>query len=209
MNKKDHLVKLHAYISSDGRVDTWKSKDLHGKKLRVRTRFRIRFFNVEKMLIDDFIKSVKQIYSGKKYVYYPKKRDELEVRGQIITKGIFALGQVSTKNWELPKKLNKNQKAIWIRAFADCDGTVYNKNYTRYVAIDSINLKGLKQISNVLDEFGIKNKIYDIKYKGNISYRLKISKKENLIKFEKLIGFNHPKKKEKLKQAIKSYKRTF
>ena len=78
-------------------------------------------------------------------------------------------------------------------------------NYTRYVAIDSINLNGLKQISLILDEFGISNRIIEVRYKDNISYRLKISRRDNLIKFNELIGFNHPLKKKKLNEAIKSY----
>ncbi len=206
MNKKDFLVKIHAYVASDGAVSLWKSKDIHGKKLRIRPRFRIKFYNIEQELVDDFIKSIREVYSGEKYVYYSKKRAEVEVRGQIITKGIFALGRVSTKNWEVPKNLTKNQKRIWISAFVDCDGTVYNKNYNRYVAIDSINLNGLKQISLILNEFEISSKIYTIRYKENISYRLKISGKEDLFKFRKIINLKHPCKKAKLNEAIKSYR---
>ena len=100
----------------------------------------------------------------------------------------------------------EKQKIIWIRAFTDCDGTVYYKNYNRYIAIDSINLNGLKQISKTLEGFGIINRIIKVKYKDYISYRLKISGRNNLIKYNNLIGFNHPKKKRKLDEAIKSYK---
>ena len=116
------------------------------------------------------------------------------------------MGQVSTKNWEVPKDLTNKQKIIWIRAFADCDGTVGHYNYNRYIAIDSINLNGLNQISNVLSELGIFNRIQKVRYKEIISYRLKISRKDNLVRFNKLIGFNHPKKKQKLIEAINSYK---
>jgi len=206
MNKKDALVKIHAYASSDGIIDTWKSKDMHGNKLRVRKRFRVRFYNNEKTLIEDFINAAQKIYPIQKYIRYSQKRSEVEVRGQIICKKLLSLGGVSTKNWEVPKSLNKKQKSIWIRAFADCDGTVGHYNYNRYIAIDSINLKGLNQISKVLDEFGIFNRIQKVKYKGKISYRLKVSRRENLLKFSKLIGFNHPKKKKKLISAIQSYK---
>jgi len=206
MNKKDTLIKLHAYVSSDGIIDTWKSKDIHGKKLRIRKIFRIRFYNDEKTLIEDFIKSVKKIYYDKKYIRYSEKRMEVEVRGQIISKKILKLGDISSKSWEIPKNLSNNQKGIWIRAFADCDGTVYNNHYNRYVAIDSINLNGLKQMSKMLEEFVIINRIIKVKYKGKISYRLKIYGKDNLIRYKELIGFNHPGKQKKLIDAINSYK---
>lgn len=199
------MIKLHAYVSSDGMIDKWKCKELHGKKLRIRKLLRVRFYNQEERLINDFIDSVKKIYPSKSVKYYPK-RGEIEIRSQVVSKDLLKLGDVSSRNWEFPKKLNKVQKRIWINAFASCDGTVYNKNYNRYVAIDSINLKGLKQISGILNEFKISNSIYDVKYKENISYRLRIYRKENLIKFNNLIGFNHPKKQKRLEEAIKSYK---
>ncbi|MFH1311278.1 MAG: LAGLIDADG family homing endonuclease [Nanoarchaeota archaeon] len=206
MNKRDLLIKLHAYISSDGIIDTWKSKDIHGKKLRIRKRLRVRFYSNEKTLIDDFIESVIKIYHDKKYIRYSEKRMEVEVRGQIISKKILELGNISTTSWEMPKNLSNKQKRIWIRAFADCDGTIGYYKYNKYVAIDSINLKGLTQISHILTKFGIFNRIQNVKYKGKISYRLKVSRKENLIRYNRLIGFNHPYKQEKLIKVINSYK---
>lgn len=205
MNKQDSLIKIHAYVSSDGIIDNWKSKDLHGKKIRIRKKLRTRFYNNEEKLIQDFIKTIKKLYPLKSIKFYPK-RSEIEIRSQVLAKDLLKLGEVSSKSWEVPKNIEGNQKAVWIKAFADCDGTIYDKNYNRYVAIDPINLKGLKQISKILEEFNIKNKIYIINYKGKTSYRLKISRKDNLIKFNKIIGFNHPKKKRKLIKAINSYK---
>jgi len=206
MNKKDYLVKLHAYVSSDGMIDTWKCKEIRGNNIRVRKRLRVRFYNQERILINDFIECVNKVYPELKYIRYSEKRGEIDIRSQRLVKGILLLGDISTKSWEFPKKLNKIQKRIWISAFADCDGTVYNKDYRRFISIDSINLNGLNEVSNILSEFKIENKIYTINYKGYISYRLKIFGKENLIKFNNLIGFNHPLKKEKLRGAINSYK---
>jgi len=97
------------------------------------------------------------------------------------------------------------QKKIWIRTFADCDGTVGHYKYYRYVAIDSINLNGLKQISYFLNKINIKNRIQKVVYNKKISYRLKISGRLNLVRYNKLIGFNHPKKQDKLNKAINSY----
>jgi hypothetical protein len=206
MNKKDFLIKLHAYVSSDGMIDKWKCKEIRGNSIRVRKRFRVRFYNQQKVLINDFIEGVNRAYPELKYIRYSEKRGEIDIRSQRLAKGIFALGDISTKNWEFPKKLNKLQKRIWIRAFTDCDGTVYNKDYRRFIAIDSINLNGLREVSNTLSEFKIESKIYTINYKDYISYRLKIFGKENLIKFNDLMGFKHPIKQKKLEEAIKSYK---
>jgi hypothetical protein len=206
MNKRDFLIKLHAYVSSDGMIDKWKCKETRGNNVRVRKKFRVRFYNQEKILINDFIEGINKTYPDLRYIGYSEKRGEIDIRSQRLAKDLFALGEISTKSWEFPKKLNKLQKRIWINAFASCDGTVYNKNNNRYVAIDSINSNGLKQISEILNEFKILNSIYKVKYKENISYRLRIYRRENLIKFNNLIGFKHPAKQKKLEEAIKSYK---
>lgn len=206
MNKKDLLVKIHGYVASDGRIDTWKCKETRGKKLRIRLRFRTRFFNNENILIGDFLKIIHQLYPKIRNIRYSEKRSEIEIRSQKISKDILELGKVGTYDWEIPIASNNKQKRIWIRAFADCDGTVYNKNYNRYMAIDSMNLKGLKEISEVLNKLKIKNSIYCVKYKSVVSYRLRIYRKENLMKFNKLIGFTHPVKQGKLNESIKSYK---
>ena len=209
MNKKELLVKTHAYIASDGGIYTYKCKDIHGKRLRVRRRLRVKFYNKEEKLINDFINTFKILYPNIKSIRYYKKRLEVEIRNDFFAKEILEIGKVWSSNWEFPKDINTKQKRIWIRAFADCDGTVNDYNYTRYVAIDSINLNGLKQISLTLDEFGISSRIIEVRYKDKITYRLKISRRDNLIRFNELIGFNHPLKKKKLNEAIKSYKRTF
>lgn len=207
MSKKDLLIKIHGYIASDGRVDTYKLKEKRGNNVRIRQRLRTRFFNKEKTLIFDFIKAIKKLYPDIKNIRYTEKRIEVEIRSQIITKDILKLGKVGTFDWEIPKKISDKQQRIWIRAFADGEGTVYyNKNYNRYIAIDSTNLKGLKSVSNLLQKCKIVNSIYKVKYKSYVSYRLRIYRKENLINYNKFIGFTHPLKKIKLRGAIKSYK---
>jgi len=206
MNNKDLLVKIHAYIASDGGIYPWKCKEIRGNNVRIRKKLRVKFWNKEDKLMNDFVVSVKRIYPHLKYIWEDKKKFVAEVRSQIFSKDLLKLGKVSTKSWEFPKDINAKQKRIWIRAFADCDGTVNNYNYTRYVAIDSINLKGLKQISLILSEFGISSRIIKVRYKDKVSYRLKISRQDNLRKYEDIIGFNHPLKKRKLKEAIKSYR---
>ena len=84
MNKKDILLRLHAYIASDWLIDTWKSKDIHGNHLRIKKPLRLRFYNREEKLIKDFIESIKNIFSQQKHIRYSKKRFEVEIRGQII-----------------------------------------------------------------------------------------------------------------------------
>ena len=200
-------VKVHAYVSADGMISNWLCKDIHGKKLRIRKRFsRVRFYNQNAELIKDYIEAIKIICPHLSYIRHIQHRNEVDIRSQILAKGLLKLGDISTKSWQIPKDLSNRQKRIWARAFADCDGTVGYYNYDRYVSVDSINLKGLKQLVNLLNDLGITSRIQKVVYKENESYRLRIYRKENLFRYYKLVGFTHPKKQEKLSQAIQSYK---
>ena len=204
MNKKEALAKLHSYVSSDGTIVTWKCKDIHGSKLRTRIKLRTKFYNIEEALINDFIDTIKFLYPKVKSIRYYPKRSEVEIRNHTISKDILNFGKVWSRNWEFPKNLTQKQKVLWIRAFADCEGTVQNSNYDRFIAMDSVNLKGLKDVLKELKKLGINGNFYNIK--GGSSYRIKIFRKDNLQKFNKLIGFLHPIKQEKLSLAIKSYR---
>lgn len=203
MKKGDILAVIHGYICSDGGIYNRTVKDWHGKKLRVRRRLRTRFFNETKELIDDFIKSIMKLYPKVRSIRHYEKRKEVEIRNDTISKDILKLGKVWSYNWEFPKNLTNKQKLLWIRAFVDCDGTVQNRKYDRFIAIDSVNNLGLNDISLTLKKFKIPNKIYSIK--GG-SFRLKIFGRENLIRFKSLITLKHPRKKTNLINAIKSYK---
>lgn len=204
MNKKDWFVKIHGYICSDGGIYSWKCKDIHGGKLRIRRRLRTKFYNKEIALINDFMNAIKKAYPELKSMRYYPKRIEVEIRNHTLSKEILKLGKVWSHNWEFPKNLTTKQKKLWIRAFSDSEGTLYNKNYNRYIALDSVNFSGLKEVSKALYEFGILNKLYE--FKNFNRSRIKISGKNNLIKFNNLIGFEHPSKQAKLIGAINSFK---
>ena len=205
MTRKDLLAKIHGYVCSDGGIYSWKCKDIHGKKIRVRRRLRTKFFNKEPALINDFMNAIKLAFPKVKSIKYYPKRIEVEIRNHTLSNEILKLGKVWSHNWEFPRAMSLKQKKLWIRAFSDSEGTVNNYNYDRFVALDSINLKGLKRISNELKKLGISNKLYEFK-KFNRS-RIKIHGKGNLIKFRNIIGFEHPSKQVKLTEAINSFKK--
>jgi len=204
MKKEELFAIIHGYICSDGGIYNRTVKDIHGKKLRIRRKLRTKFFNETPELINDFIDIIRKLYPNVKSIRYYPKRKEVEIRNHTLSKDILNLGKVWSYNWEFPKYMNTKQKLLWIRAFVDSDGTVQNRMYDRFIAIDSVNKRGLKDISKFLIDINIPNKIYNIK--GG-SFRLKISKRNNLIRFNSLITLKHPEKQHKLIEAINSYKR--
>ena len=106
--------------------------------------------------------------------------------------------------WKLPK-LRKDSLSYWLRAFFDCEGWVENQPAkSRLIGADCCNEAGLLSIQEALKKFEIYSQIK--KRSGRIIWRLTICDLNNLKRFEKNIGFLHPQKKQKLIEAIHSYK---
>ncbi len=104
----------------------------------------------------------------------------------------------------MPQMMRKCASA-WLRAFFDCEGWVMSvQNKDRSIGLESVNHYGLQQVHECLSQkFGIKS---SIRPKKNRETRiLRICGKNNLILFRKHIGFLHPKKKQRLDEAIASF----
>ena len=94
--------------------------------------------------------------------------------------------------------------AEWLRSYFDCDGWVeLQKAKSRSVRLDSINENGLYEIQNALQRFSIKS---SVKFRRENLFRLSICGSENIERFQRYIGFLHPKKNAKLREAVNSYK---
>ena len=94
---------------------------------------------------------------------------------------------------------------FWLRAYFDCDGWVaVTKAKDRKIGLDSINKAGIIWIQKILrNEFGINSKVS--KRNNRNIYTLRICGKDDLLKYNNKIGFLHPRKKEKLNEALESY----
>lgn len=108
-----------------------------------------------------------------------------------------------SREWKIPPVTGDCLK-VWRKAFFDCKGWVFLKSrQNRHIGLDSVNYKGLITVKEKLSELDVKS-IFETKKNGKI-FRLLIYGKDNLIKFQKEIGFLHPAKDELLKQAIDDY----
>ncbi len=112
---------------------------------------------------------------------------------------MIKIAEFGSLNWQFPNQFKSREEKIeWIRAIFDCESYVGPKN----IQLQSVSEKGINSIKELLEEFGVNSKIYRYKRKKkkqNTNYLLFISRKENIRKYLKLIGFNHPKKLKKLK----------
>ncbi len=185
-----NLSIIHAYLCADGYViknpETQKQKYYH-----------IGFRNMNEALLDDFENNFYQFFKI-------KPRRAKDGRSVVQNKVLYYLltkdFSYYSREWSLPD-LSKDNLRYWLRAFFDCDGWAHSrKGKDRHIGLDSVNNKGLLQIKESLKKFNINSII-----KKRRLFRLLIFGKENLVKFQKEIGFLHPNKKKKLQEAINSY----
>lgn len=116
----------------------------------------------------------------------------------------------STREWSVPKEIldSTSVKPHFLKGFFDAEGWVAlsplrykEKIYLRcYVSCSSTNSRGLKQISKLLQDLGIKHGIYS--YKNNYEWRITV-KSESIRKFRDLIGFSTEPNNSRLNSFIK------
>jgi hypothetical protein len=190
----ENLASIFGYLAADGYVVRNPPEQPH-KYYKVGLR------NTNNVLLKDF--------SDKFYSYFNKKPRLTEDRCEIGSKDIHAKltngFSFYSKDWNMPNFNDKNLLARWLRAYFDCDGSVTNiPGKNRKIELNSINQNGIKQIQKVLNDFyAIKSKIKFREQRG--IWVLEIFGKDNLIKFKDNIYFLHPKKKNRLSEAIDSY----
>lgn len=189
-----NFAAVHAYLCADGYV----GKNSQNSKKRV---YRITFTNTNLTLLKDFQKRFKEYFGIKPHLYEGKScQIESKKIHEKITK---EFGSFYSWEWIAPS-LNKNLSKIWLRAYFDCDGWVICKSHqNRQIGAECVNQKGIKQVQNMLKTLKIDSKIK--KRSTRNIFSLKIYGKENILRFKEAIGFLHPMKKEKLKEATEDF----
>ena len=188
------LAAIHGYLCADGYV-------IRNSETQKHKFYVIGFRNYNLTLLRDF-----QSKFFKQFNKKPKLRKDGRciINSKEIYFGLIKkFDSFYSREWTFPN-IHRNYLKYWLSAFFDCEGWVIVKGrQNRQIGADSINYKGLKQISKALKIFNIETKLRE--NKGRNSYRLYIFGKDNLIRYQEKIGFLHNEKKRKLKEAIKSY----
>lgn len=203
------FARIHAHISGDGYIQKTKSKRSekelleHPRRNIIRNRYYVRYVNMEKTLVEQFIKDIKEVF-GRKVVKLRKY--EYGVCGKWIYNILKENGDLKSHKWFIPPIIMNSKEFIkeeWLRAFFDDEG--YVSRNAIYLKI--VNKKGLMQIKNLLKEFRIESKLYKPIIPQNlnhrIAYRLAILR-NNLVEFCKHINFSHPKKRMQLNKIVKN-----
>ncbi len=195
MKFNSDLSAVHAYLCADGYV-------IRNPVYQKHKYYKIGFRNTNLILLKDFQRRFKK---------YFKKTPILVIKERcyIGSKEIF---YVLTKKysyysyeWNMPQ-ISKENLRLWLRAFFDCESWVeLQPAKSRSIRVECVNLKGLKQVQKALSRFKIESKLKIRIRKDRIIYRLNICGLDDLKRFNNNIGFLHPNKKIKLKEALNSY----
>jgi len=196
-DSKSLLLKaaICGFLSGDGSVQKRKEKEFYHHQ--------IDFFPDNKLMMETYIKQIKTIYSKVPTIRKNNKFYSVRFTSKVAVEDMSNLAKFGLKRWTLPKILFKIEgaKENWLRAFFSAEAYVGR----RCIKIQTVNKKGMKEISKILEDLGIDNNYYEYnpkKASDSLVSILFITKKESRLKFYNLIGFWHSKKTKALKESL-------
>ncbi len=147
------LARIHAHLCGDGYSYISKTNQ-KGRKFIAMTGYCNNNFRLLSIFRTDF----KEIFGVKMRL---KRNNEVFVKSIRIFKELASkFGQFGSRAWKIPssiKSSNKKIKLEWLKAFFE-DEAYHEKRYNR-LKTKSINLKGLKDVKEILDSINIKSNI--------------------------------------------------
>ncbi len=115
------------------------------------------------------------------------------------------VSELKEKTWVIPKiieKFSTEEKASYIKGFADSQGCVTKYKFSRSILLSSVNINGLEQIKKVLLDLNIKSFIRTNRKGSDIV----ITGFHNLKRFQDKINFTINSKLGKLNEILNGYK---
>ena len=190
-------ARIHAHICGDGYLTTYIEKRalqiVRGRRYyRPRMRYVIGYSNSEPMLIEEFVRDVKQAYGINCRVLMRGRNLEARFRSKRAFMRLRELGAGKSHEWFVGEEIINADEDIrreWLRAFFNDEARV-TPTESR-IRIKSVNLHGLKLVSLMLMSLGIQNHITGPN--SDETWYLVITK-HDVIRYIRRVGFLHPKK---------------
>jgi hypothetical protein len=199
VNFTPSLAGVLGHIIGDGYVEMNKGTPLIGYTNKCTT------------LIDEFKMSIKEVFGHTTPYERILNYDVHNVRysaiiGCILSNLIGQLPDSLTQMLLMISQLDEECKSSFLRALFDDEGCVTINKYQ--VIIEMTNRKVIEVIKTLLLDFEIESgKTSERINEDRLpKYKLAVSGKENLTRFDKIIGFSHPIKREKLRLLLNGYK---
>jgi len=167
----------------------------------------------EEELLHHFVKLIKKVY-GEIHTRISKIKNKNAYEAVICSKKIVLdvltyIPMSSTREWSFPIQfLDKEGIKSALRILTQTEGCIFETNRLRMIEITLANLEALTQAKYLFENLDIPTKSIRRDLSGGWTrYKLGISTKDNLEKFEKIIGFIQGSKKfHKFKEIMNGYK---
>src|SRR3989344_8162064 len=187
-----NLAAVHGYLCADGYVVRNPSTQKHKY-------YHIGLRNTNGTLLRDFQGRFKAAFGLSPIIGHGR----CKISNKSIYHFLAKEYSYCSYEWRLPQPSKENLRH-WLRAFFDCEGWVENQPAkSRLVGADCCNESGIFSVQKALRRFGVHSEIK--KRTNRMIWRLTVCGKDDLQRFQEYIGFLHPKKKQKLEEAMSSY----
>jgi intein/homing endonuclease len=215
INFKEILANIIGHIQGDGCI-SFRRNSKNSPKLYPW----LRYCNSCKKLIKLFVQKLTILFPGTP-VYVKERRDKRGIFFVYVTKtkAVEFLIKMGANKKEVPKWIKNSPisvKAAYLRALFDDDGTVYHGNvksgkYTQVsksIKWGSASEKLANGVYKLLVSLGMRPRKYIRRYRSNYGknfspyFVIELRNNLSIMKYYNLIGFDHPIKKEKLKNLI-------
>ena len=192
MTKLELTAELCGFLAADGSVFIRKEKT--GK-----THYEFKFYPDHESVLKRFLYIFEKLYGVVPHVKNMGNYFCVQIQNKKACIDLLKLAKFGSLSWTIPEIIKNDRKSarLWLRAYFDSDGYVGKK----YIQLQSVNERGLKEISKLLTIWNIETKIYRYKRPNknwNVNYLLNINKRQGRLKFLKTIGFTHKVKLNKL-----------
>lgn len=193
------LFKILGHVTGDGYIEMNKGSPLVG------------YTNQRIELIEQFKENIEEVFGNIEPYERVTKGDTYNIRYPGIVGIILSnlLGSLPSRSdiASLISQFDEQSKSLFLRALFDDEGYVSIRKYQ--IGIDMTNKEVIETIKKLLLEFNIETgkiseKVRKIPRKP--IYAVRISGRKNLNLFTRIIGFDHPLKRDKIQVLLNNYK---
>ena len=199
MKFDEDLSAVHAYLCADGYV-------IRNPETQKTKYYRMGLRNTNFILLHDFQQRFFRYFGVRHHL---RKGQRCEIGSKQIYFILTENFSYYSYEWKMPV-LPKRLLGIWLRAYFDCEGWVEcQKTKSRLIRAECVNEKAIRQVQKALLRLGISSTLKLRVREKIIIWRLTICDLNNFKKFQRSIGFIHPRKKKLLEDVMSSYKTYF
>jgi hypothetical protein len=125
------------------------------------------------------------------------------ITSKVVVEDLLTCASFGLKKWNVPKKVlcigGANEE--WIKSFFSAEAYVAST----HIKVQTINSKGMAQVSELLFELGINHRCYSYmpkKENHSMVHIIFINRRADRLKYMNTIGFHHRKKHDALNESL-------